>query len=459
MPTAKALQTWPPFASRLLRSCLCVLGVLLVGPLAPAEDEPKLAGVEVPAPKRTRFVSPEYPDEAKAQGQRGIVILSLLIDTAGKVASVEVVRSVPAFDEAAVAAARLWEYEITKVAGQPVPVRLSVPITFALRLPEVTRGPGVPELRAGLAPNRPAGVPDQTSATVIAALTVEPSGQVVTIAVEDGDWPWFESVAAALRTWAFVAGASESVASYQVEARFLPVRNNQAKVELRIERKSGAGVVSTTESPAPAVASTAAPEPSVATPVPTAAPAAPVASTEAASQPTPPAPPPAPSFEPPVATPVPTAAPVAPDASTEATPQSAPPRQVPSPSPQPGVLPEPVAPTPSPTAPTAASGVSAVRDVTLGAGVPDLASGRRPVLPPLARLGDVFGVVEARFGVDAGGVTSGIEVSGPELLQRATRQTVASWSFRRTSTERLLLIAVFEYGGLRASATVTRAPE
>ena len=452
MPTTKALQTWPRFGSRLLRSCLCVLGVLLVGRLAPAEDEPKLAGVEVPAPKRTRFVAPEYPDQAKAQGQRGIVILSLLIDTDGKVASVEVVRSVPAFDEAAVAAARQWEYEITKVAGKPVPVRLSVPITFALRLPEVARGPGVPELRAGLTPKRPAGVPDKASATVIAALTVEPSGQVVAIAMEKGDWPWFESVAAALRTWAFVAGSSEAAASYQVEARFLPVHKNEAKVELRMERKPGA--VSTAESPAPAVASTSAPEPSVAAP----ALVAPVASTETVGRPTPPAPPPAPSLEPPVATPVPTAAPVAPNASTDAARQSA--RQVPSPSPRPGAPPEPVVPTPSPAAtPRPASGVSAVRDVTLGAGVPDLASGRRPVLPPLARLGNVFGLVEVRFAVDAGGVTSGIEVSGPELLQRVTRQTVASWSFRRTSTERLFLVAVFEYEGLRASATVTRAPE
>jgi hypothetical protein len=63
-----------------------------------------------------------------------------------------VVRSVPPFDEAATAAVRQWEYEVTRVDGKPVPVRLTVPITFALRLPPMTRASGVPELRLGAAP-------------------------------------------------------------------------------------------------------------------------------------------------------------------------------------------------------------------------------------------------------------------------------------------------------------------
>ncbi len=50
---------------------------------------------------------------------------------------------------------RQWEYEPTKVDGKPVKVRLTVPITFALRLPDVTREPGIPELRQGAAPGYP----------------------------------------------------------------------------------------------------------------------------------------------------------------------------------------------------------------------------------------------------------------------------------------------------------------
>lgn len=448
MPTTKTLRTWPLVGPGLLLFCLGVLGVV-VSRSAWAEDQPKQAGVEVPAPKRTRFVSPEYPPEAKAQGQRGIVILSLVIGIDGKVTSAEVVRSVPAFDEAALAAARLWEYEITKVDNKPVAVRLSVPITFALRLPEVTRGPGVPELREGLTPNRPAGVPDKDGATVLAALTVEPSGQVVAINVEKGDWPWFESAAAALRTWAFVAGSADSVTTYEVAVRFLPVHKSQAKVELRIERRA-----TSARAAAPAAEPAPAPEPSAPPPTPAAQPAP-------ATEPSAPAPPPAAAAEPTPATET-----VRPPVSPQPPPTLSPSAQAPSPAPGPSASPQPAAAaspetTPPPLAPTpvASPGVSAVRDVTLGAGVPDLASGRRPVVPPLARMGDVSGTVEVRFTVDAGGVTSGLEVAGPEPLREAARQVVVSWAFRRTSAERLFLVASFEYRGWQASATVKRADQ
>src|SRR5262249_33817708 len=87
----------------------------------PAPEAPLQAGAEgVPVPKRTKTVPPEYPAEAQAQGVRGIVILELVVDPQGKVASVNVLRSVPGLDAAAVEAAKQWEYEITKVGGKPV---------------------------------------------------------------------------------------------------------------------------------------------------------------------------------------------------------------------------------------------------------------------------------------------------------------------------------------------------
>src|SRR6185503_7259746 len=146
---------------------------------APAADQPRTAGTEVPVPKRSKFVQPEYPTEALARGLRGIVILALTIDTAGKVANVDVVRSLPPFDDAATTAARQWEYEVTKVDGKPVPVRLTVPITFALKLPEMTREPGIPELRQGVSPPFPSDAPAAGTMTVTADLTIDPSGQVV----------------------------------------------------------------------------------------------------------------------------------------------------------------------------------------------------------------------------------------------------------------------------------------
>jgi outer membrane biosynthesis protein TonB len=100
-----------------------------------------------------------------------------------------------------------------------------------------------------------------------------------------------------------------------------------------------------------------------------------------------------------------------------------------------------------------------VRGIQLGAGVPDLVSGRRPVVPPLARLNTVAGKVLVRFAVDASGATSSAEAEGPEPLREAARQAVASWMFRRTKADRIRLAAEFDYGAETATAIVNVAPE
>jgi len=50
--------------------------------------------------------------------------------------------------------------------------------------------------------------------------------------------------------------------------------------------------------------------------------------------------------------------------------------------------------------------VSALRDVTLETGVPDLVRGRRPVTPPLALVDASYGTVVVTFSVDGSGATS-----------------------------------------------------
>jgi outer membrane biosynthesis protein TonB len=102
-------------------------------------------------------------------------------------------------------------------------------------------------------------------------------------------------------------------------------------------------------------------------------------------------------------------------------------------------------------------GISAVRDVSLAAGVPDLAGGRRPVVPPLARMAAATGAVLVEFSVGTSGATHLGRVEGPELLREAAQQMVASWVFRRTSTERLFLTARVEFGQNEARATVAPA--
>jgi hypothetical protein len=105
-------------------------------------------------------------------------------------------------------------------------------------------------------------------------------------------------------------------------------------------------------------------------------------------------------------------------------------------------------------APPPESGISAVRDVTLESGVPELSRGRRPVPPPFARLNGTSGAVEVSFSVGAGGNTALQTASGPDVLRYAAEQTVTSWVFRRTRAERAYLTAVFRYEGDKASAVV-----
>lgn len=107
-----------------------------------------------------------------------------------------------------------------------------------------------------------------------------------------------------------------------------------------------------------------------------------------------------------------------------------------------------------PPAPPPENGVSAIRDVTLEPGIPDLARGRRPVAPPLARMSGTVGTVEVAFSVSAGGTTQIQTTQGPEPLRTAAEQAVASWVFRRERADRLYLLAVFSYTGDKGSAVV-----
>ena len=145
--------------SVMARPLVVALLVALLGAASlHAQEEVLTAGGEgVPVPKKLKHVQPVYPAEALAQGIRGIVILDIVVDGRGKVASTSVLRSVAGLDEAAIAAARQWEYEPTKLDGKPVSVRLTVPITFSLALPRLLRQAGVPELRQGVTPAFPAG--------------------------------------------------------------------------------------------------------------------------------------------------------------------------------------------------------------------------------------------------------------------------------------------------------------
>ena len=466
-----------PAARPRLSALLNLLGALCVlcgSSVAVDAQEIKQAGTEVSPPKRTKFVAPTYPPEALASGQRGIVILELVVDTQGKVEAVTVVRSVPPFDEAATAAVRQWEYEVTRVGGNPVKVRLTVPITFALRLPTVTRAPGIPELRMGAAPGLPPEPWNRNEATVEADVTLDPDGQVTDALVTAGDSPWAEALLQALRTWRFVGSPGEGPLTFKTTARFVSSAQGSPRVDLSLSdprrtgplRAADAGTEPEAAPSPPAGAPSPAPPPQTATNPPDTRPAAPTTTAPPAT-----VPPAGPPVMPPPAGPTATTMPAQPPPVTRppATPASpeptkpAPAASAPSASGAPQAPPVdvvPAAPTPPPPPPQPeGGGGSAVGGVLLGTGVPDLASGRRPVVPPIARLNAVTGKVFVRFAVDASGSTANAEPEGPEPLREAARQAVASWIFRRTKADRLHLTAEFDYGAESATAVVNVAPE
>lgn len=74
------------------------------------------------APRATFQAPMTYPPRARAQGQEGYVVLSLLIGLTGEIEQVEVVESYPegTFDEAALAGIRQWSFDPAMYQGQAV---------------------------------------------------------------------------------------------------------------------------------------------------------------------------------------------------------------------------------------------------------------------------------------------------------------------------------------------------
>lgn len=92
-------------------------------------------GGSVRAPTQVNKVAPVYPAIAQAARVQGIVILETTIGIDGKVIDAKVLRSIPLLDQAALDAVRQWEYTPTLLNGAPVPVIMTVTVTFNLSEP------------------------------------------------------------------------------------------------------------------------------------------------------------------------------------------------------------------------------------------------------------------------------------------------------------------------------------
>lgn len=94
---------------------------------------PIRVGGNVGAPMKIRDWKPVYPAEAMAGGVQGIVILEATIDCDGSVVNPRVLRGVAPLDAAALEAVQQWKYTPTLLDGVPVPVIMTMTVTFTLR--------------------------------------------------------------------------------------------------------------------------------------------------------------------------------------------------------------------------------------------------------------------------------------------------------------------------------------
>jgi protein TonB len=112
------------------------VALLNVGPPIPTPPVPKTPirqGGDIRPPKKTRHVAPIYPPIALANKVDGVVILEVVIAENGRVQDVRVLRSRPLLDQAALDAVRQWQFTPTLLNGEPVPIVMTVTVSFELK--------------------------------------------------------------------------------------------------------------------------------------------------------------------------------------------------------------------------------------------------------------------------------------------------------------------------------------
>jgi len=104
-----------------------------------SKDQPEAARVYRPgdgvsAPILVKEVKPQYNPEAKQAKIEGSVTLECVVETDGAVGEVHVTKSLdPGLDREAIKAAKQWRFEPGTKDGKPVPVLITLEMTFTLR--------------------------------------------------------------------------------------------------------------------------------------------------------------------------------------------------------------------------------------------------------------------------------------------------------------------------------------
>lgn len=108
-------------------------GVVVPDAPPPGPATPVLASTLVTPPVKIRDASPEYPELPRLAKREGQVVIEAVIGVTGDVVETRVLKATPLFAEAALAAVRQWKYRPTLINGRPVPVVMTVTVTFRLQ--------------------------------------------------------------------------------------------------------------------------------------------------------------------------------------------------------------------------------------------------------------------------------------------------------------------------------------
>jgi periplasmic protein TonB len=97
------------------------------------EKVPLRPGGQIQPPRKLKDVAPIYPQIALSARREGTVIVEAIIGEDGRVQQARVLRSVQLLDEAALAAVRQWVFTPTRLNGEPVPIVMTITVTFRLQ--------------------------------------------------------------------------------------------------------------------------------------------------------------------------------------------------------------------------------------------------------------------------------------------------------------------------------------
>jgi len=104
------------------------------GPPAVEPDGPILVGGDVKPPERVFAPQPAYTEIARRARIQGVVIVQAIIDKAGNVTNVKVLKGLPmGLEEAAVDAMKQWKFKPATLNGRPVTVYYNLTVNFKLQ--------------------------------------------------------------------------------------------------------------------------------------------------------------------------------------------------------------------------------------------------------------------------------------------------------------------------------------